>query len=335
MQGNQDQKRKLIQSSCLDDLCEFKAPKVLICGLGIITVKDILRSLERYLSRLELITCSLIFDQQPETRRIGDRKGFKKIKKKQDTSVQKSQKKEGNQKTKLKKRSIATDKITAMTNDSLVGGQVDRSQAAQKTEGNRQRGELDGRRFKQNTPLSYTYRTQIDQLKQLKENPFVILLLQFLIIIITLVKLTSISYVFQAYFIYLGWTICSNLIFQEHFTASVDGLKYDGQWEDNAKNGFGTEIQLDGSIYEGYYKNGQGKFKWGDGSVYIGEFVNENFEGEGEFHWEDWSMEKQLNGWLRGKQLYILRFSNGHRYKENIQGLIRMALKKDLEYLNA
>lgn len=33
-------------------------------------------------------------------------------------------------------------------------------------------------------------------------------------------------------------------------------MKYDGQWEDNTKNGYGTEIWCDGTIYEGYYKNG-------------------------------------------------------------------------------
>ena len=59
----------------------------------------------------------------------------------------------------------------------------------------------------------------------------------------------------------------------------VDGSRYEGDWKDDRPDGFGVESWPDGSKYEGPYKQGMkhctcgtGTFSWKDGSSYTGEF---------------------------------------------------------------
>ena len=72
--------------------------------------------------------------------------------------------------------------------------------------------------------------------------------------------------------------------------------KYDGNWKDDKKNGYGSLIFSDETKYEGNFKNdqfyGDGNIKWKNGCLYEGGFLNNSFNG---------------NGFLKG--------DNGHTYK--------------------
>lgn len=64
-----------------------------------------------------------------------------------------------------------------------------------------------------------------------------------------------------------------------------DSETYEGNWEDDQKNGEGTLIYKDGSKYKGNFKNnqfnGQGKIESNDGFYYSGEFLNNQMDGKG------------------------------------------------------
>lgn len=70
-----------------------------------------------------------------------------------------------------------------------------------------------------------------------------------------------------------------------------DGLRpvqnYEGEYEDNKKNGKGKFVWTSGSVYEGEWKdntkNGRGKFTWADGDVYEGEWKQDNKNGMGKY----------------------------------------------------
>ena len=57
----------------------------------------------------------------------------------------------------------------------------------------------------------------------------------------------------------------------------IDGPEiYDGTWDMDKMNGFGTYTFATGAIYEGNFKenkfSGKGTYKWADGSSYDGEW---------------------------------------------------------------
>ena len=68
---------------------------------------------------------------------------------------------------------------------------------------------------------------------------------------------------------------------------SRQGCAYEGFWENNYKNGIGSEIWWYDAVYEGDFKNGKknglGTYTWKDGSVYAGEWFNNNIHGFGIF----------------------------------------------------
>ena len=78
---------------------------------------------------------------------------------------------------------------------------------------------------------------------------------------------------------------------------------YIGDWQDDARQGYGIETFDDGSRYEGQFtadaKTGKGKFSWKDGSTYDGEFVEGRLEGFGEYSWYDG--RHYAGHWLAGK----------------------------------
>ena len=65
---------------------------------------------------------------------------------------------------------------------------------------------------------------------------------------------------------------------------------YEGHWANNLKSGLGTKMYHDGSVYTGEWDNdainGKGKMQYSDGDVYEGDFVNEQKHGHGKhtFH---------------------------------------------------
>lgn len=52
----------------------------------------------------------------------------------------------------------------------------------------------------------------------------------------------------------------------------MDGDIFEGEWENDKANGFGTYTHKNGAVYEGTWVNdvqdGKGKETWADGSVY-------------------------------------------------------------------
>ena len=72
----------------------------------------------------------------------------------------------------------------------------------------------------------------------------------------------------------------------------VDGDKYIyiGQFRQGTKDadGIGIQVWRDGTIYEGYVKNGKrngtGRYIWPTGDYYIGEWKNGQREGHGDLH---------------------------------------------------
>lgn len=70
-----------------------------------------------------------------------------------------------------------------------------------------------------------------------------------------------------------------------------DTVGYIGSWEDEKREGFGTNLWENGDIYIGNWsndmQNGWGKNIWADGSKYLGQYCNNIKEGVGEYTWED------------------------------------------------
>lgn len=82
--------------------------------------------------------------------------------------------------------------------------------------------------------------------------------------------------------------------------------KYEGNWENNQKNGHGKQTFFDGSIYEGDFKDnvphGKGKLLSEDGIIYEGNFV-EGYMNEGRIYYK--------NGDMYEGQTRDTRFKNG------------------------
>lgn len=68
-----------------------------------------------------------------------------------------------------------------------------------------------------------------------------------------------------------------------------NGAMYEGEWNDETttRDGKGTQIWADGSLYEGYWKNdkanGKGRLIHADGDVYEGEWKDDKAHGFGKY----------------------------------------------------
>lgn len=71
----------------------------------------------------------------------------------------------------------------------------------------------------------------------------------------------------------------------EHNT--TEGMKYEGEWQDDKMQGKGKITYSSGAVYEGDFdKNcchGHGKYTWPDGSSFEGMFKENNIQGDGSF----------------------------------------------------
>ena len=69
----------------------------------------------------------------------------------------------------------------------------------------------------------------------------------------------------------------------EHFIIQMEINKYEGNFKDSAKDGFGIRYFSDGDKYVGYWKNdkmhGYGIYYFNNGNKYIGEWKRNNFDG--------------------------------------------------------
>ena len=97
-----------------------------------------------------------------------------------------------------------------------------------------------------------------------------------------------------------------------------NGDRYEGNWSNGWINGYGTYYFRDGNIYQGYFlkaiKTGKGKFYWSDGNRYDGDWLNDERTGKGKFYWSDGNRYEGefLNGKKNGYGIYY--WSNGDRY---------------------
>jgi len=75
--------------------------------------------------------------------------------------------------------------------------------------------------------------------------------------------------------------------------------KYEGQFVDDARHGFGSYTWANGDHYEGDWKEskrtGKGKIVWEDGNSYVGDWLEGNQHGEGTYQWKDG--DKFEGGW--------------------------------------
>ena len=68
---------------------------------------------------------------------------------------------------------------------------------------------------------------------------------------------------------------------------------YDGEWKDNKKDGTGTMLYSDGSLYIGEWKENKktkGRMEYFNGDNYIGEWNNDSRSGEGIYEYHDGSV---------------------------------------------
>ena len=102
---------------------------------------------------------------------------------------------------------------------------------------------------------------------------------------------------------------------------------FEGNYENNLKNGYGKMTWSDGDVYEGNWKNGTqngyGKYTWPSGNVYEGNWKNDYKYSYGKFTWSDGDVyegnweNNVINGygkktWLEG-DVYEGNWENGNQ----------------------
>lgn len=85
----------------------------------------------------------------------------------------------------------------------------------------------------------------------------------------------------------------------------LDGRKYEGEFKDNFKFGYGVYEWGDGRKYEGFYqfdkKHGFGKYTWVDGRKYVGYWENGKQHGYGKYYLKDGTIK--IGHWVTGKRI--------------------------------
>lgn len=81
--------------------------------------------------------------------------------------------------------------------------------------------------------------------------------------------------------------------------------KYDGEYKNGMKHGWGTYVYPSGAIYVGEWENdaenGRGTFTLVDGTVYVGEFKDGKYHGNGTLSYKNG--EQQSGEWKLGKYI--------------------------------
>ena len=86
----------------------------------------------------------------------------------------------------------------------------------------------------------------------------------------------------------------------------TNGARYTGQWvvNEDVKQGRGTQIWPDGSMYEGYWKNNKahckGRLIHSDGDVYDGDWSEDKAHGIGTYSHLDGACYR--GQWIEDKQ---------------------------------
>ena len=100
-----------------------------------------------------------------------------------------------------------------------------------------------------------------------------------------------------------------------------DGNVFEGNYENNLKNGYGKMTWSNGDVYEGNFKNdyqnGYGKMTWSNVGVYEGNWENMVQNGYGKMTWSDGNVYE--GNWENGTQNGYGKFtwSDGDIYEGN------------------
>ena len=93
---------------------------------------------------------------------------------------------------------------------------------------------------------------------------------------------------------YFGEVLDNKISGFGYFENCKNGTKYEGEWKNSLRNGFGIENYDDGSFYKGHFMNGTkfgiGVYKWIDKSSYEGEWLNNFIHGYGQYIFADGSI---------------------------------------------
>lgn len=112
----------------------------------------------------------------------------------------------------------------------------------------------------------------------------------------------------------------------------LPAVTYHGQWHFDIKSGQGAEEWRDGARFEGEYvdglKHGFGIFLWPNGSSYQGQFCDDVPSGEGRYSavdgrwysgsWEKGKMHGKGHFVFPGEGQYLGQFHEGHRHGEGV-----------------
>ena len=126
---------------------------------------------------------------------------------------------------------------------------------------------------------------------------------------------------------YFGEVLNNKLRGFGYYENCKNGTKYEGEWMNSMRNGYGIEYYENGSVYKGQFyngrKNGIGFYKWIDKSSYEGEWLNNFLHGYGKYIYSDgsiysgnWSYNR-ING--LGEFIYPSKKTYFGFFKEDIR----------------
>ena len=127
---------------------------------------------------------------------------------------------------------------------------------------------------------------------------------------------------------YFGQVSLGQLVGFGYYENCKNGSKYEGDWYNSSRNGYGIEYYDDGSFYKGEFKNGTksgiGIYKWVDKSSYTGEWNNNCLHGYGEYIFSDGS--KYIGHWKYNKMDGMGEFINPS--KKTYFGFYKLDIKE-------
>ena len=121
----------------------------------------------------------------------------------------------------------------------------------------------------------------------------------------------------NSYF-YFGEVSNNNIKGFGYYENSKNGTKYEGDWENSMRSGYGIEYYEDGSFYKGQFskgrKNGIGIYQWKDKSYYEGQWYNNFLHGYGKYIYSDGTI--YIGQWNYNKKsgLGEMTFSSNKKY---------------------
>ncbi len=99
---------------------------------------------------------------------------------------------------------------------------------------------------------------------------------------------------------------------------TLNGSRYDGYWKDSKAQGKGRSISPNGNVYEGWWDqdkaNGKGKLTFSNGAVYEGEWLMSEKSGRGVETWPDGG--KYVGEYLKDKKngAGVMGWADGRKY---------------------